>query len=164
MGGNGGNSGTSSANMASRGGGFNARGRVRGGARGCVSFGGRQGGQFNGNRPMCQLCGREGHTVVKCYKRFDATFTGAQENKSAAAVTKSYGIDTDWLMDSSATDHITGELDKLTVKDKYHDNDQVRTANGSGMMINQIGHSTLHTPSRNLSLKNILYVPESLKV
>jgi hypothetical protein len=33
-------------------------------------------------------------------------------------------------MDSGATDHITSELDKLTVHDKYYDNDYVHAANG----------------------------------
>jgi hypothetical protein len=38
-------------------------------------------------------------------------------------------------MDIGATDHITGELDKLTIRDKYTGGDQVHTASGAGMMI-----------------------------
>lgn len=71
----------SSANTATRGGrgGFNrgggGRGRGRGRSRGNgVNNGSRQ--QPNSaDRPTCQLCGKEGHTVLKCYKRFDASFT-----------------------------------------------------------------------------------------
>jgi hypothetical protein len=48
-------------------------------------------------------------------------------------------VDTNWYTDTGATDHITGELEKLTVRDKYHDTDQVHTASGVGMRINQIG-------------------------
>jgi ribosomal protein S24E len=66
-------------------------------------------------------------------------------------------------VDIGATDHITGELNKLTVRDKYPGGDQVHTASGVGMDINQIGHSTLHTPSRDLVLKNILHVPQATK-
>jgi histone deacetylase 1/2 len=62
-------------------------------------------------------------------------------------------------MDSGATDHITSELEKLTVCDKYHGQDQVHTASGSGMKISNIGRTILHTPHRNLHLKNILHVP-----
>src|SRR4051812_10020885 len=36
--------------------------------------------------------------------------------KSANAVVNSYGIDTNWYADTGATDHIVGELDKLTMK------------------------------------------------
>jgi hypothetical protein len=25
---------------------------------------------------ICQVCGREGHPVYRCYKRFDPNFTG----------------------------------------------------------------------------------------
>jgi hypothetical protein len=66
-------------------------------------------------------------------------------------------------MDSGATDHITSELDKLTVHDKYHGQDQVHTASGSGMKISNIGRTILHTPHRNLRLKNILHVPTANK-
>jgi hypothetical protein len=41
----------------------------------------------------CQLCGKKGHIVMKCFKRFDWNYTG--EEKSAAAAT-SYEIDNSW--------------------------------------------------------------------
>jgi hypothetical protein len=31
-----------------------------------------------------------------------------------------YSIDTAWYSDTGATDHITGELDKLAVREKYN--------------------------------------------
>ena len=90
--------------------------------------------------------------VLRCYKCFDALFQGPVDAKSAsAAMTSSYGIDTNWYFDSGSTDHITGELEKLSVRDKYHGGDQVHTANGSGMEIGQIGHSFVHTPSDDLT-------------
>jgi hypothetical protein len=69
------------------------------------------------------LCGKEGHTVIKCYKRFDTSFTGVAENKSASLATASYSVDTNWYIDSGATDNITRELEKLTVRDEYSGND-----------------------------------------
>jgi hypothetical protein len=47
----------------------------------------------------------------------------------------------------------------MTVHDKYHGDDQVHTASGSGMKINHVGHSILRSPIRDLHLKNILHVP-----
>jgi hypothetical protein len=63
-----------------------------------------------------------------------------------------------WYANSGATDHITSNLDKLSIRDKYAGNDKVHTVNDSGMEIQHMGNSTLHTPSHDLILKNILHV------
>jgi hypothetical protein len=69
----------------------------------------KQGGEYNSNNCVeCQLCGKKGHTVQKCFKRFDRSFTG--EDKVAYVATSSYEVDTNWYADSGATDHITGDL------------------------------------------------------
>lgn len=49
-----------------------------------------------------------------------------------AAADGSYGIDTNWYVDSGATEHIKGELEKVTIREKYRGQDQVHTANGEG--------------------------------
>jgi hypothetical protein len=93
--------GSNSTNSASRGnlggnnprGGRNCGGRGRGGfGRGCGN--GRPGG--NGDRPVCQLYGKEGNIVIKCYKRFDHWFTGTPEQKSVSSATTDYGVETNW--------------------------------------------------------------------
>lgn len=55
---------------------FNPRGRGRGRGRG---------GRGDGNRPVCQLCGRIGHITIKCYHRFDISFQGNQSSQTQAA-------------------------------------------------------------------------------
>jgi hypothetical protein len=92
-----------------------------------------------------QVCGKEGHPAYRCYERFDPNFTGPPQ-KTAAAATSSYGVDTNWYMVTGATDHITGELQKLTIHNKYTGNEQVHAANGVGMVIGYVGHSILHSP------------------
>jgi hypothetical protein len=52
-----------------------------------------------------------------------------------------------WYADSSVTDHITSELDKLAVRDKYHGTEKVHTANGAVMEISHVGKSFIHTPA-----------------
>jgi histone deacetylase 1/2 len=64
----------------------------------------------------------------------------------------SYGVDTNWYMDSRATDHITSELEKLTVCNQYHGGDHVHATNGTCMEISHVGHSTLHSPSSKIHL------------
>jgi hypothetical protein len=114
-------------------------------------------GRRSSRASFCQLCGKEGHAVVCCFKRFDASFTGPTQN-SAAAATSLYGVDINWYMDSGATDHITGELEKLIVRDKYNGGDQVHVANGSGMEIDHIGHSVLHSPTGNIYKTFFMYL------
>jgi hypothetical protein len=79
------------------------------------------------------------------------------------ANTTSYGVDSNWYDDSGATDHVTGELDKLAVKDNYAVGDQIYTASGSCMHIKHVGHAIIRTPYRDLKLNHILYVPQSSK-
>ena len=142
-------------------------GRNRGGGRGNSGRGnggrGPSGQQRAPFQPgvVCQLCAKEGHAVINCFKRFDRTFTPPQ--KSASTAMASYGADSNWYMDSGATDHISSDLDKLTIRDRYMGGDQVHAANGTGMRIEHIGHSILHSPSSNLHLNNILHVPTASK-
>jgi histone deacetylase 1/2 len=159
-----------SANLATKGGrsGNNGSfGRGRGnGSRGGFGRGFKRGGRGGNGRGrgsfapgvICQLCGKEGHTVIKCFKRFDTSFTGAPQ-KSASSATTSYGVDTNWYVDSGATDHVTSELEKLTIRDKYGGHDQVHSASGAGMEIIHIGSSTLHTPtSKFISTKFSMFL------
>jgi hypothetical protein len=80
-----------------------------------------------------------------------------------AVATHSYGVDTNWYTDTGATTHITGELEKLDMRNKYHGVDQVHTASGSGMNICHIGHSLISTPIKVLVLKNVLHIPNATK-
>ncbi|XP_071680467.1 uncharacterized protein [Lolium perenne] len=137
--------GGSSVNSASRG---------RGGPRGRGQYGGRRGGRGYGNRGhgrrgggngnprrgggakgggkerdivTCQICGKAGHGAWKCWHRYSDDEEEEEEKGSNSA---SYGMDTNWYGDTGATDHITGELNKLTMKEKYQGRDQIHTANG----------------------------------
>jgi hypothetical protein len=111
---------------------------------------------------VCQICGKGNHEAVDCWYRYDESYQGTN-TKVASSATTGYAVDTNWYVDSGASDHITSELEKLTVHDKYHGHDQVHTASGSGMKISSIGHTVLHTPHKKLNLRNILHVPSANK-
>jgi hypothetical protein len=57
------------------------------------------------------------HTVTHCWKCFDRHFTG--EEKTVNNDEHGYNVDPTWHLDIGATDHITDELDKLTMREKY---------------------------------------------
>lgn len=80
-----------------------------------------------------------------------------------AAATGSYIVDTDWYTDIGATDHITRELEKLNLRNKYSGEDHIHTASGAGMNISHVGHTNVHTPNHDIHLKNVLYVPQATK-
>ncbi|KAK5772127.1 hypothetical protein PVK06_048398 [Gossypium arboreum] len=46
---------------------------------GRFSRGRGRGRKFSNTKPQCQLCGRVGHTVQKCYYRFDENFEGVSD-------------------------------------------------------------------------------------
>jgi hypothetical protein len=148
--------GSSSALAASRGRGdrFGSPGRGPGrgrssGGRGSSSTGARS--STSSSHPRCQVCLKVGHRA------------NASETRTAGLATTLYDTDPNWYTDSDTTDHITGELDKLTMHDRYNGNDQIHAANGAGMEISRIGKSIVPTPSRNLVLNNVLHVPTAHK-
>ena len=114
------------------------------------------------NRPRCQLCGYWGHDVFDCRNRFNQDFTRNNNNNNRrsgnAASTNSGNHIPPWLMDSGATDHITSDLERLHLHERYAGKDNVQVANGKNLSISHIGHSIL--AGSNLHLKNILHVPD----
>ena len=170
-----------SANLATKGG---PRGRFSsGGSSGSGDSrihgnGGRDSDGGDRDELKCQLCKREGDGAWSCFKRFDKTFNnnpkrrgggggnngggcGGGGRRSTNAASSSYGDDTNWYLASGATDHVTGELEKLVVRVRYTGNDRVHTASGEGMEIAHIGRALLPTPHRSLRLNNILHVPSA---
>jgi ribosomal protein L15 len=149
------------------------RGRGRGHSRGSghtssrSSRGGHQatnyrclpdasGGQ---SKPCCQVCWKVGHTVGVCWYKFDEEYVPDQHQ--AAHASSSNTVDPNWHLDSGTTDHITSELEKLTMHERYGGNEQIRAANGVDMDIVHIGNSVLPTSTRPLHLNRVLHIPHA---
>jgi hypothetical protein len=116
------------------------------------------GGRSNNSsssHPHCQVYHKIRHTADNCWHRFDEEYV--PEPRTPGSTTASYGTN------SGTTDHITGELDKLTMHDRYNGNHQIHAANGVGIEISRIGKSIIPTPSRNFVLNNVLHVPTAHK-
>jgi hypothetical protein len=164
----------SSTNVDVRGRGGPRRFPGHGRGRGCDG-GGRSSGQSSNSRspgprssdastgrPRCQVCIQPGHTTNICWYRFDEDYI--LEQKTDVATSTSHASDSNWYFDLGAIDHITSELDKLTMHDRYHGGDQARAANGPGMHISSIDSSVIPTTSHNLHLHNALHhVPHANK-
>jgi hypothetical protein len=116
---------TAGRGRGGRGRGYGNRGRSSGG-RGGQNYNSKQKG--SSTKPICQICKKEGHEAPRCWYRYDEDEEDDQHNKTAGAATTDYGYDTNWYVDSGATHHMIGELEKLSVRDKYNGCDQVHTA------------------------------------
>jgi histone deacetylase 1/2 len=82
---------------------------------------------------------------------------------ASLASTSSYKIDPNWYMNTGATDHITSDLDRLAVRERYNGGEQVQVGNGAGLQIMHTGHSLINTAARSLILRNVLHVPHIIK-
>jgi hypothetical protein len=99
--------------------------------------------------------------VIRCWYRMDDSYNA--KTSSAAMASTSSKVDADWYTDTGATNHITSDLDRLALRERYHGNDQVQVGNGSSLRIMHVGHSSINTAARPLVLRNTLHVPEITK-
>jgi hypothetical protein len=156
----------SSANYVSRGGrGDRSRGGNRGRGRGCGGPPPRTNdnrGRGSNARPPCHICGKVGHTAIRCWHRNDDIYN-TDPPSTAVAHTSSYTIDPNWYVDTGATDHINNDLDRLALRERYHGGEQFQVGNGAGLQILHTGHSTINSDHRPLTLRNILHVPDISK-
>jgi hypothetical protein len=110
--------------------------------------------------PQCHVCLKIGHTATNCWHRYEEDYVPEQRIVDAASST---GTDPAWYMDSGTTDHITSDLDCLTMHDPYTGHDQVHAFNELGMDITSIGTFIIPTTTHPLTLTNVLYVPSANK-
>lgn len=160
-----------SANAISR----NYDGGNLGGGRGGQQHHGGQGGRSRGRgrgrgtsksggpKPTCQVCNKYGHDALRCRNRFNHAFQPEENHEHAANTVNTssgtYTVDTTWYTDSGATDHLTSDLDRLTLHERYAGKGHVQVANGAGLHITHIGQSKVPGSSKSLVLNNVLRVP-----
>ncbi|KAK1645622.1 hypothetical protein QYE76_063427 [Lolium multiflorum] len=112
-------------------------------------YSGRQQGQQDrstgtgGTRPTCQICGKQGHLASRCFKRYYKNYLsigndGGNKERQLAVFsttttgsTSSFPVDPAWYADTGATDHLTNDLNNLTMREQYHGKDNVKTVNGT---------------------------------
>ncbi|KAL5768000.1 hypothetical protein ACOSQ2_014783 [Xanthoceras sorbifolium] len=139
---------------------------------------GGRGRGYNRGKIMCQLCGKTGHIVSMCYKRFDQQQNSPantnnnsggqnqhqQQQLTAFVATPNSIADSSWYFDSGATNHVTSNASNLSSKQDYHGKDKIAVGSGSKLSIKHLGSSTLQTLDNSaIVLKDILHVPAITK-
>jgi hypothetical protein len=114
-----------------------------------------------GSRPICQVCGKMGHSALNCYHRFDQAYQAAGPNLTAYTATSSYSRDLNWYPDTGATNHVTSDLNNLSLHSEAYDGpDELQVGNGTRLAIKNIGISKL---SSLFTLRHVLHVPKITK-
>jgi hypothetical protein len=105
--------------------------------------------------------------VLKCYKLFDSSFHGGNDDRPSSNITSGsigYQVDPNWYQDTSAMDHITSDLDRISFHERYHGHENVQVGNRASLHIADIGQSSICTSvDKTLALRNILHVPHITK-
>lgn len=115
---------------------------------------GRGWNNSNNNRLQCQLCMKFGHTVNRCFFRFDKSFHSANNSNSrfnnsatfnGSANLTTHGPnssdfstyshssgETNWYPDTGATNHVTYDSSNLSQVSDYNGGQHIKIGNGSG--------------------------------
>src|SRR4051812_19838208 len=84
---------------------------------------------------ICQICKKEGHPASDCWWLYG---DDDDEDDTHTHQKGAYGVDSNWVMDTGATNHTTGQLNKLQMHETYAGRDQVHNASGQDMEIANI--------------------------
>ncbi|XP_075088534.1 uncharacterized protein LOC142170506 [Nicotiana tabacum] len=116
---------------------------------------------FSSQTNPCQICGRNNHTAVSCFYRWDYSYQSQQETpQGLSALTINEPSDNNLYMDSGATHHMvhtTGNLNNSTL---FKGSDLVMVGDGKLLKITHVGNKEIGT---NLKLKDVLVVPKLKK-
>ncbi|KAF8393863.1 hypothetical protein HHK36_020061 [Tetracentron sinense] len=112
----------------------------------------------------CQICGKLSHKALDCFHRMDYAYQGRHPPTQLAAMvahTNAEQEEETWFADSGANQHITANLEHLTLQQPYTGQENVAVGNGQGLSIAHTGTAIFHTPEAKLNLKCVLHCPQA---
>jgi hypothetical protein len=83
----------------------------------------------NDEKLVCQICNKRNHTALKCFNRFNHSFTPEDVPQALAAMKIVDTQDGDWFPDIGDTDHITSNPGNLHSLTPYNGHDGVMVGN-----------------------------------
>lgn len=115
---------------------------------------------FKPNRPECQICGKTGHTAIRCWHRWDFSYQ-AQEDlpQDLTATSLTDPQDPNIYADMGANAHILNNPSMVSNLVPYHGPDKVMVGDWNKLAISHIGDSSLESSYGVVPLQNVLVVP-----
>lgn len=114
-------------------------------------------------RPTCQICGRVGHSAVKCYNRFDLSYQPSTNQQAFASMQMSDPSGREWYSDSGALTHVAASSTNLQTADAYNGSKSIMMADGTYIPITHMGSVTLSNHASKITLNEILVCPDIKK-
>ena len=108
--------------------------------------------QHSNYHPVCQICGKFGHTAIDCFHHFDYSYQGRFPPQDLVAMVVETNATFDhqvWYMDSGANTHITSNATNLTHQQSFHESETVNIENGSGLQVLNTGSTTFNFDQSN---------------
>ncbi|CAH9057854.1 unnamed protein product, partial [Cuscuta europaea] len=114
--------------------------------------------------PICRFCNFQGHVVKDCRKlaRFlrENHLTVSPSVHTTMTTSALSGPSTPWMFDSGASHHAASGVASLQEFSTYDGPDEIHLGNGTSLPISHVGRTLVSTPTRPLSLTNVLCVPQ----
>ena len=103
----------------------------------------------------CYKCGKKGHMARQCRETFDES----KEGKSLRVGKQSNLSIGDWILDSGASDHMTGDASKFDDGSLKQAFGHIILADGRSTAIAGKGKVTINIGTMEMQLSDVLYVP-----
>lgn len=107
----------------------------------------------------CQICGRNNHTALKCFYRWDFSYQASDDLPQALAVVNlqdTKNEDNTMYVDSGASTHMINSPGNLSNLQPYKGSDKIVVGNGSELNITLVGSAEVS----GLKMQEVLVVPE----
>ena len=109
----------------------------------------------------CQLCGKPGHIAKICWS---LPVNSDELPQALAALTMDTSIaDTEWTMDTGASNHMTAHSGMLHNLKKYVGHVFVFIGDGSPLKIDATGDKLISDGKNKLPIRDVLLVPQLTK-
>lgn len=128
-----------------------------------------------GSKIQCHVCNKPGHSTNKCFKLKDllagehsspvAFLADASSNSPTTFLADSTSMSPkftqhQWLLESSATQHLTGSTSSMQFVEPYTGTEVVIVGNGTNLPVKHCGSSVVCVNGAPLSLQHILHTPQ----
>lgn len=80
---------------------------------------------------QCQICTKPNHIAIKCWHRFDHSYTSEGILEALAALNITYNKDQNSYIDFEATSHMMSDRDKVSNIHPYDGSDDIFVGNGN---------------------------------